>query len=356
MTKLLLALLPLVAAGSVADPIHPDFSGTWERVDADPELPSVASAGDVAFRSGQHGERLGIAGHHPPGRARARRRVRALLRVRPAASDPADLRAGRLGIRRTSVMIGHAASAQRSRVAWRDRTLVITTELPARCRAASVRVRQALTLESPDTLQVETTREGVRWRAVFGHAGDVREASEAGGVRPAPLRPVRASGVYGSLAFGGTFGKRSRLAVYSATSLSKTAERPRIRVLDVGLLARIRPQVEQPHERRLRDARLRHERVVELPVLPLHGADLRAGEDTGRSRVPSAAACPRGTAAMSMPSIARSVGRSVMPAAAAIVGKMSSSCTISFETWPGGMRPGQRMTHGVRMPPSITVL
>ena len=55
-----------------------------------------------------------------------------------------------------TVMIGHTTSAQRSRVAWRDRTLVITTSagLPGR----RVQVRQALTLDSPDTLQLETTR------------------------------------------------------------------------------------------------------------------------------------------------------------------------------------------------------
>jgi hypothetical protein len=44
------------------------------------------------------------------------------------------------------------------------------------------------------------------------------------------------------------------------------------------------------------------------------------------------------------------------PAAAAMVGKRSTSWTISVDTCAAGMRPGQRITHGVRMQPSIAEL
>lgn len=160
MTKLLLALWSLVAFGSVADPTRPDFSGTWERVDADPELPSVASAGDVAFRRGSMGSGWGSA-------ITIRQDARALVveYVHFSAYDlqpPIRLTYALDGSEMTNVlMIGHATSPQRSRVAWRDRTLVITTEAPGPVPGGQVQVRQALTLESPETLQVETTREGV---------------------------------------------------------------------------------------------------------------------------------------------------------------------------------------------------
>jgi hypothetical protein len=52
---------------------------------------------------------------------------------------------------------------QRSRVVWRDNTLVITTTYPSPELGAgntTTEVRQALTLESPNSLMLETTRTG----------------------------------------------------------------------------------------------------------------------------------------------------------------------------------------------------
>lgn len=159
MTTLLPVVLFLLAAAPATDAARPDFSGTWSRVDAEPELPSVAAAGDLAFRSGSMGSGWGSP-------ITIRQDARALV-VEYAHFSPYDLQPP---IRLTlaldgsdsdnAVMIGHAASRQRSRVAWRDRTLVITTELAGPEPGGRVQVRQALTLESPDTLQVETARDG----------------------------------------------------------------------------------------------------------------------------------------------------------------------------------------------------
>ena len=62
---------------------------------------------------------------------------------------------------RHAVMIGHAESVLRSRVAWRDTTLVITTIYPTPPGTTVAEMRQSLTLASPTTLIVETTRGGI---------------------------------------------------------------------------------------------------------------------------------------------------------------------------------------------------
>ena len=54
--------------------------------------------------------------------------------------------------------------------------------------------------------------------------------------------------------------------------------------------------------------------------------------------------------------LARSFGTMSAPSAAASVEKKSTWWTISFDTCPAGIRPGQRMMHGVRIPPSMTML
>ena len=59
-----------------------------------------------------------------------------------------------------SVMIGHAESTQHSRAVWRKQTLLITTQTEVPGSTMRVEVQQALTLESPQTLVIETTRSG----------------------------------------------------------------------------------------------------------------------------------------------------------------------------------------------------
>ena len=61
---------------------------------------------------------------------------------------------------RNTVMIGHAEVVLRSRSAWRDATLVVTTTYPGPAGTGANEMQHALTLESPTSLIVETTRSG----------------------------------------------------------------------------------------------------------------------------------------------------------------------------------------------------
>jgi hypothetical protein len=66
---------------------------------------------------------------------------------------------------RNSVMMGRGLQEQRSRTGWTGSTLVITTQHtlanPADGRTITAEVRQSLTLQSPASLLIETTRAGV---------------------------------------------------------------------------------------------------------------------------------------------------------------------------------------------------
>jgi hypothetical protein len=61
-----------------------------------------------------------------------------------------------------TIMLSHAESVLRSRAAWRDSSLVITTRYPTPPGLSGVpEVRHTLTLETPTRLVLETTRSGV---------------------------------------------------------------------------------------------------------------------------------------------------------------------------------------------------
>ena len=185
MKTLLLALLPLLAQGPAADATRPDFSGTWERVDAEPEAPTVAATGDVAFRSGTMGSGWGSP-------ITIRQEAGTLVVEYPHFSaydlqPPIRLTHALDGSEsRNTVMIGHTTSTQRSRVVWRDRTLVITTEWAGPVSGSRIQVLQALTLDSPDSLQVETTREGLD-----GAPPSVTRTAYAKRQKPAPASGSR---------------------------------------------------------------------------------------------------------------------------------------------------------------------
>src|SRR5262245_7344503 len=61
--------------------------------------------------------------------------------------------------------------------------------------------------------------------------------------------------------------------------LVHSALRPRVCVLDVRLLLRVGPQVEEPHQRRDRYSRFRLKDIVKLPVLPLYRAELKTASE-----------------------------------------------------------------------------
>jgi hypothetical protein len=137
----------------------PDFSGEWTRVDTAAERPSVAAVGDAAFRLGGMGSGWGspLILRQQPGRLVVEYRffstydLQAPIRLAFALDGSES---------RNALNIGHTELILRSRAAWRDTTLVVTTTWPVP-GGATTEVRQALTLESPTSLVVETTRAGV---------------------------------------------------------------------------------------------------------------------------------------------------------------------------------------------------
>jgi hypothetical protein len=136
---------------------RPDFSGEWIRADSATEERSVAAVGDGAFRVGTMGTGWGSP-------LTLRQQANQLV-VEYTFFSTYDLQAPiRLvyaldgSESRNAIMIGHSESMPRSRVRWIGDTLVITTEYHAPAGAKNAVVRQALSLASPRSLAVETTR------------------------------------------------------------------------------------------------------------------------------------------------------------------------------------------------------
>jgi hypothetical protein len=155
----------MMAAGvaGVAAAQRPDFSGQWMRADS-AARPSVATAGDAAFRTGDMGIGWGAA-------VTITQTADSLVVqwVHFAAYDlqpPMRFAYAMNGAEsRNDVMIGHATSTQRARVSWRENSLVITTQHPLAAgvgaRGGSIEVVQTLTLDAGGALVVETTRAGL---------------------------------------------------------------------------------------------------------------------------------------------------------------------------------------------------
>jgi hypothetical protein len=140
---------------------RPDFTGTWVR--AVEAAPPVATAGDAGFRMGDMGSGWGTP---------------LTISIQPDSLIIAYVFFGTYDLQppvrlayalngsesQNTIMIGHATTVQRSRIVWRDSALVITTIYPVPREAAATRrtveVRHMLTLASPTSLVVETTRPG----------------------------------------------------------------------------------------------------------------------------------------------------------------------------------------------------
>lgn len=146
---------------------RPSFAGEWVAADSAAQRPSVASQGDASFRTGSMGSGWGspITITQEPTRLTVDYPYFSAYDLQP----PIRLVYGLDGSEsRNSVMIGHATSLLRSRVSWQGDTLIIATVYPLPDRsgaAAMAEVRQALTLEQPGRLVVETTRAGIAGRA-----------------------------------------------------------------------------------------------------------------------------------------------------------------------------------------------
>jgi len=146
-------LIALCVAGSLVNPATtPDFSGRWT---ADPT--PAGARGDMGSGWGspmtitQNADKLTIE---------------YAFFARGDMQPPLKFVYALDGSKTTnSVMMGRGVQTQSSTAAWNGDTLVITTVYtltdPGSGKPTTEEVKQSLTLESPTTLVVETTRAGV---------------------------------------------------------------------------------------------------------------------------------------------------------------------------------------------------
>jgi hypothetical protein len=126
------------------------------------QRPSISTQGDASFRTGSMGSGWGspITITQQPSQLTVEYPYFSAYDLQP----PIRLVFGLDGSEsRNSVMIGHASSQLRSRASWQGETLILATvyQMPDRDGAtAMAEIKQALTLESPERLVVETTRSG----------------------------------------------------------------------------------------------------------------------------------------------------------------------------------------------------
>jgi hypothetical protein len=156
--RILVTVMAFLALPWLADAQSPDFSGEWTRVDSTSDQRSVAAVGDAAFRVGTMGAGWGspLTLRQQGGQLVVEYTFFSTYDLQPRlrfvyALDGSEAR--------NTIMIGHSESVLRSRATWRDSTLVITTIYPA--PGGATEVTQSLTLSSPTSLIMETTRSGV---------------------------------------------------------------------------------------------------------------------------------------------------------------------------------------------------
>ena len=140
----------------------PDFSGTWTQEANAAEQPSVVSAGDLPFAVGSMG-----SGWGSPLTIRQSSQTLEVEYVHFRVYDlqpPLRLRFNLDGADSSNtLMLGHTTSTLHSRAERQQGSLVISTRVPVPAEGAGaehVDMRQVLTLESPGTLVIETTRTG----------------------------------------------------------------------------------------------------------------------------------------------------------------------------------------------------
>jgi hypothetical protein len=167
------ALVVLAATGLVAQ-TRPDFSGRW-TTDPDPAAADAGAAGRGAGRAGgARGGGRGRGGDMGSGwgttitltQDARQLTVEYAFFTRGDMQPPLKFVFALDGSETTnSVFMGRGRQSQKSRAAWDGSTLVITTTHdfvdPATNKPQAVDVVQRLSLESPSSLVVETTRASI---------------------------------------------------------------------------------------------------------------------------------------------------------------------------------------------------
>lgn len=152
--------LCLTSAAIAQAQVRPDFSGEWMRSDSAEER-SVAAVGDAAFRVGTPGTGWGspLTIRQDAARLVVEYEFFGRYDLQPKLSYTFALDGSES---RNPIMLSHAETIVRSRAAWRDSSLVITTMFPTPPGVnGGSQVRQILTLRSPTTLLITTERDGV---------------------------------------------------------------------------------------------------------------------------------------------------------------------------------------------------
>lgn len=152
---------------------RPDFSGRW-TVEA-PAAPAGPRGGGAAARpaSGNLGSGWGstITVAQTPGALT----VEYAFFTRGDMQPPLKFTFALDGTEtKNTVMMGHGFQVERSKAAWEGQSLVIATlhdyRDPSTGKPATFQVARKLSLESADTLIVETTRAGETTRVVYRRA------------------------------------------------------------------------------------------------------------------------------------------------------------------------------------------
>jgi hypothetical protein len=162
---LLLCATLALPADSASAQARPDFSGRWTSVPPDSVV--QAPRGGRGGRGGRAGD-LGSGWGNTITIAQDANR----LTVEYAFFTRGDMQPPLRFVyaldgseTKNSVMMGRGIQVQTSKTAWNGEQLVITTlhtfENPQNGQPAPIEVKQTLTLESPASLIVETTRSGV---------------------------------------------------------------------------------------------------------------------------------------------------------------------------------------------------
>ena len=160
-TKMLSMVMVVLVAISVMAQTKPDFSGRWTS-ETEPKAPTASGGGQE--RASDMGSGWGANLTLTP--AAGRLRVEYMFFARGDLQPPLKFVYALDGTEtKNSVMMGRGIQAQTSKTAWEGDKLVITTthsfENPTDRRPRQSDVKQTLTLSSPTSLIVETTRSGV---------------------------------------------------------------------------------------------------------------------------------------------------------------------------------------------------
>ena len=149
----------LCLATSLAAQQRPSFAGEW--VATDDRAATVAATGDAAFRRGDMGSGWGST--LTIAQTTDSVIVSYVFFGTYDLQPPIRLAFALAGESTQSLMVGHATSELRSRISWRDSSLVITSAyaLPRGIESRTpAEVTRTLTLTSPTSLVVETARAG----------------------------------------------------------------------------------------------------------------------------------------------------------------------------------------------------